>query len=107
MAVHNRYDLMAHSLCQSLLYHKFFPWSAILFIIAALFYLTYLILFTIIAMRTRHPQYYYNLTNFTFDSSLCRNVSAALGNTALKQQSDRILRIFMYILFAFLIVKNV
>ena len=107
MAKHDRYELMAHPLSRSLLYHKFFPWSMILFIIAALFYLTYLVLFTTIAMRTEHPQYYYNLTNFTFDSSLCRNVSAALDNTALKQEADRILRIVMYILFAFLALKNI
>ena len=107
MAIHDRYKLMAHPLSRSLLYHKFFPCSFIVFIIAALFYLTYLVLFTITAMRTRHPQYYYDQTNFSFDSSLCRNVSLALDNIALKQQADRTLRIFMYILFVFLVIKNI
>ena len=110
MADRNRYDLMNHELSKSLLFKKICPSSIILFIIAALSYVTYLVLFTTIAMRTKHPQYYYNLTNFTFDSSLCQKVSEAvdkIANPPLKQGADRALRILMYILFAFHVVKIV
>ena len=110
MAVHNHYELMAHPLSKNLLWKKIWPSSIILFIIAVLFYATYLVLFTTIVMRTKHPQYYYNLTNFAFDSSLCQNVSEALHKIhkpALKQGADEALRILMYILFALHVVKNV
>ena len=106
MAVHNRYKLMAHPLSQSLLDQKFFPWSLILFILGSLFYLTFLIIFTIIVTRTKHPEYYYELTGFQFDSNLCRNVTAALGGTGLKNGTDRALRILMFILSGIVLVKS-
>ena len=107
MAVHNRYKLMAHPLSQSLLDQKFYPWSMVLFVSAAICYLTFLGLFTAIVMRTKHPQYYYDLTGYSFDSNLCQNVTAALGNTALKETADRVLRILMFTLVAILATKNV
>ncbi|CAF3947948.1 unnamed protein product [Rotaria sp. Silwood1] len=107
MAVYDRYKLMAHPLSKSLVYQKFLGLSLILFIVAFLLYATFLAIFTTIVLRTRHPQEYYSLTGFNFDSDLCKNVSLALNSSGLKETSDRILQITMYVILGLLLAKNI
>lgn len=106
MAVHNRYKLMAHPLSKSLVYRKFYGFDLIIFILLCFGYLSYLGLFTTIVLRTRHPQAYYNLTGFDYDPSLCRNVTEALGNKALKERIDQILVFAMYINVIVVLTKD-
>ena len=106
MAVHDRYALMEHPLSRSLLSKKFKPFSLFLFIFGCVLYSAFLGIFTTIVLRTNPPQYYYNLTDFDFKSDLCRNVTAALGNTAARDNVDAALRIGMYVVSALLIFKN-
>ncbi|CAF4999615.1 unnamed protein product, partial [Rotaria sp. Silwood1] len=98
---------MAHPLSKSLVYQKFLGLSLILFIVAFLLYATVLAIFTTIVLRTRHPQEYYSLTGFNFDSDLCKNVSLALNSSGLKETSDRILQITMYVILGLLLAKNI
>ncbi|UJR12744.1 hypothetical protein I4U23_016918 [Adineta vaga] len=109
MAVHNRYDLMAHPLSRSLVNHKFYGFSLLLFILSFLLYATFLGVYTTIAVRAQHPQQYYASTGFDFDNNLCQNVTDALitTNTALKNYTDTILQILMYVLFGVILVKDV
>jgi hypothetical protein len=109
MAVYDRYKLMAHPLSKSLVEKKFYGLSIILFMISFGLYATFLGIYTTIVLRTQHPQKYYNITGFDFDSNLCRNVTEALGNSniALKGTPDIVFKNTMYVFFALIVLKNV
>ena len=104
MATRNRYKLMAHPWCKSLVHKKLFGISLILFLLLFGLYASFLGLFTTMVVRTRHPQEYYAQTSIPFDSQLCRNVSLALNTTGIKQTSDVAVRNAMYALFTLLVI---
>ena len=99
---------MAHPLSKSLVNQKFLGISIILFLIGFGIYAVFLGIYTTIVLRTQHPQYYYNLTGFDFDSNLCRNVTQALTNKniALKQTSDYIFPNSYICSFGIIVLKN-
>ncbi len=106
MAFHNRYQLMSHPLSRNLVKKKFSRWSLIIFISLFIIYAAFLGIYTTIVLRTEHPQKYYNLTGFLFDSNLCENVTQALGNVDLKENTDNVLRHVMLGLLIANLVKS-
>lgn len=98
---------MSHPLSKSLLYAKInFSWRT-LFATTALVYLAFLFCLTTAILRTRHPQYYYNLTGYELDSDLCINVIHALNNTIMRDAVDERLHITLYFLWTVLSLKNI
>ena len=106
MAKYDRNKLMSHPLSQSLINQKFWRFGAFLFVLSFLLYSTFLCLYTTIALRTHHPQFYYNLTDVNFEQNLCRNVTQALSSTSLKTTADTRLKIGMYCFSTINIFKN-
>jgi len=106
-------DLMSHPLSAYLVRQKFYKFGIFVFGLFILLYVTYLALFTTIALRTQDPETYYNRTNFpSFDNSLCYNVSQALikgspGLGGIKSTVDYMLKYFLYILIWLHIAKNI
>lgn len=105
-------ELMSHPVSASLIKQKFYNFGIFIFGLFIFFYLTYLSLFTTIALRSQDPQIYYNLTNYSnFDNSLCYNVSKILlqGSSStggVKTNTDYILKYVMYVLIWLHIAKN-
>jgi hypothetical protein len=74
--------------------------------------MTFVGIFTTIALRAKHPEYYYNLTNFDFDDSLCANVCRAIangtiGSDGMKQTIDYSLKYIMYPLMILILGKTI
>lgn len=107
MAVNNRYRLMEHPLSKSLVMKKLCWFNIIFFVIISLLYVAFLSVFTVIISRTKHPQHYYNLTNFTFGLELCAKVMATLGDREKKETSDIELRVTLYITSALVAAKSI
>lgn len=106
-------DLMSHPLSAYLVNQKFNKFGIYMFSLFIFLYITYLILFTTITLRTQDPATYYNQTNFAdFDDSLCYNVSQALingssGAGGIKTTVDYVLKYFLYVLIWLHVLKNV
>ena len=107
MAVHDRYKLMSHPLSRSLLDRKFNGFSVCFFIFLFLLFSSFLAVFTTIAMRTPHPQYYYNQTGIDYNPDTCEDVIKLLNDTDKRSDTDAGLRVALIVLFAFLVAKNV
>ena len=94
-------DLMSHRLSNRLVREKFQKFGIFLFILFILFYAAFLALFTTIVLRTRHPQAYYNLTNFVdLNDALCYNVSQEVIKGLVggkKTSTDYILKYAFYV----------
>ena len=97
MAVHNRYKLMGHPLSKSLVMRKFAVFNLVFFILLFLIYAVFLGAYTTIVLRTKHPQYYYDLTGLNFSVDVCQNVITTLGNRDATETVDDVLRIIMYV----------
>jgi hypothetical protein len=112
MAKHNRMQLMAHPLCQSLATKKFHRFGCCMFYTCFLIYAVFLGFFTTFALRIEQPQYYYNKTNITFDSNFCKNVSLKIQKWRsndffdMKTDFDNYLKETLYGLLSFLLMKN-
>jgi hypothetical protein len=111
MAKHNRTQLMAHPLSQSLAKKKFYRCGCEMFSLFFSVYFTFIAIFTIIAARMTHPQKYYNHLNFTFNNELCENVLRDIdngppGGSGMKKPVDDMLKLVLYILIILLLVKN-
>ncbi|CAF1020079.1 unnamed protein product [Adineta ricciae] len=97
-------DLMAHPLSTYLVQQKYNKFGIYLYCFFILFYIIYLAIFTTVALRTDHPQAYYDLANInSFDNSLCYNVSQVLlsGSVGLggrKETADYVLKYILYVL---------
>ncbi|CAF3799464.1 unnamed protein product [Rotaria sp. Silwood1] len=103
---------MEQPICKTLLYKKFWPLGGCLFFTFLLIYLSFVGIFTTIALRVEHPQYYYNLTNVNFDFDLCPNVcrliaNGTVGSNGMKQSVDNYLVYFIYPLMILILLKNI
>jgi transient receptor potential cation channel subfamily A protein 1 len=113
MASKEAADLMSHQLSSRLVFEKFQKFGIFLFGVFILFYTIFLALFTTIILRTRHPQTYYNLTNFTeFNDALCYNVSQEVKKGLLdvggkKTSADYVLKYFLHIMIWLNVIKNI
>jgi len=105
MAVYNRYNLMTHPVCKSLVNKKFYGFDLIIFLLIFVTYGIFLGTYTTIVLRTTHPEVYYNLTGFPLDVTICSSVIAVLeansslisyDNNPLKETADVILRNTLY-----------
>lgn len=105
-------SLMEHSFCQALRGKKYSQFGRYLLVLSFILYLLYLIAFTAIMLRTKHPQYFYELVNETsFTDDLCESVATRLVNLnireALKDTTYRNLKTGVYVFLVMFIVKNV
>ena len=103
--------LMEHPFCQALRSNKYAQFGRYLLIFSFILYLLYLIAFTAIILRTKHPKYFYTLVNQTsFDENLCENVAMLLTSNniqeAFKDTTFRNLKIGVYTFLILFIVKN-
>ncbi len=97
---------MEHPLCRNLLNKKFLRFGFCIFFIFFLVYTAFVGIFTTIILRTKHPEYYYNITNIDFEDSLCANVCRVIANgtissDAIKQTVDYW---FVYVMYPLMIV---
>lgn len=111
MAKYDRYKLMEQPLCKSLLYAKFRTHGIFIFLTYLLLQLSFIGIYTTIALRTKHPAAYYILTNTSFDFSLCANVigsvsNGTLGSDGIKQLADYWLKYVMYAVMVPIFIKN-
>ena len=105
-------SLMEHPFCQALRRKKYSHFGRYLLVLSFILYLLYLIAFTSVMLRTKHPQYFYELVNETsFEDSLCESVVNRLVNLnisdALKDTTYRNLKTGVYVFLVLFIVKNV
>ena len=104
-------SLMEHPFCQALREKKYSHFGRYLLVLSFILYLLYLIAFTAIMLRTKHPQYFYDLVNETsFTDSLCESVVNRLVSLniheALKDTTYRNLKTGVYVFLVLFIVKN-
>lgn len=112
MAKYNTMKLMAHPLSRSLANQIFNGFGRHCFLIFFLLYVSFLGLFTALAIRLDDPRIYYHRMNITFTDSACEVVLRAVANITLdgshkKQLVDRRIQIYLYIFLVLLLTKNV
>ncbi|UJR32312.1 hypothetical protein I4U23_019776 [Adineta vaga] len=117
--VRHSYKLMHHPLCNQLTQLKWKQFGLPFFLISFLIYCIYLILFTIIMLRNKQPEYFYRLVNASFPNGRyangttqmeCSQVAQYLVklniHEAVKQPIDRILKMLVIVLLWIHICKD-
>jgi hypothetical protein len=104
-------SLMEHPYMRALRWKKFSVFGQYLLYLSSILYTLYLIAYTSIIVRTKHPQYYYALVNETsFTDDLCESVVSRLTSSnvteVLKDTTYRNLKIGIYVFLVMFIVKN-
>jgi hypothetical protein len=116
-------QLMGHDFCIYLRKTKFRQFSVYLFSIFFLIFLGFLSLYTVIVLRSTHPQYFYDLYNksgnasgniewdYGLNSELCHNVSLFVSWSNDPQGSRNVLydkaTLALYVFLLVLIIKDV
>lgn len=103
--------LMEHPFMRALRWKKYSLFGQYLLILSSILYTLYLIAYTSIIIRMRHPQYYYALVNETsFDDNFCESVVKRLISSnvteVLKDTTYHNLKIGIYVFLVMFIVKN-
>ena len=102
---------MEHPFLQGLRRKKYALFGQYLLFLSSIIYILYLIAYTSIILRMKHPQYFYALLNeSSFTNDMCESVVNRLVSNnvteALKDTTYRNLKIGIYFFLILFIVKN-
>ncbi|CAF1226676.1 unnamed protein product [Adineta ricciae] len=117
--IQHSYRLMHHPLCRQLTQLKWQQFGLPLFLTSFIIYCVYLILFTVIMLRNKQPEYFYRLVNASFPHGYhlngttrmeCAEVAKYLVklnvHEAMKHPTDRILKNIVLILLWIHVCKD-
>ncbi|CAF2588467.1 unnamed protein product [Rotaria sp. Silwood2] len=104
-------SLMEHSFCQTLRARKYSQFGQYLLVFSFILYILYLITYTTIMLRTKHPQYFYSLVNETsIHNYMCESVANRLISynisEAYKDNTFKNLKVGVYTFLCLFIAKN-
>jgi hypothetical protein len=102
---------MEHPFCQALRSKKYSQFGRYLLVLSFILYLLYLVAYTALMLRTKHPQYFYSLVNETsISEDLCYTVAQRLISNniteAYKDRTFKNLKVGVYTLLCIFIAKN-